>query len=202
MPKLWAETVESHREQVRTAVLDAVETLVANHGVLGLTMSQLAQTTGIGRATLYKYFGDVEEVLAAWHHRHVAVHLAELRDLADRPGEPAARLRSVLEAYGHICQQRRRHGADALVAALHRMEQIGSHEQELGELFSGLLTEAAATGAVRKDIPPHELAGYCLHALEAAAESGTVAATDRLVSVVLAGLTGPRPKKFGLSGAN
>ena len=191
MPKLWAETVESHREQVRTAVLDAVETLVANHGVLGLTMSQLAQTTGIGRATLYKYFGDVEEVLAAWHHRHVAVHLAELRDLADRPGEPAARLRSVLEAYGRICQQRGRHGADALVAALHRGEQINSHEQELRDLLSGLVTDAAAAGTVRKDVPPDELTSYFLHALGAAGDTCTATATTRLVSVVFMGLAPP-----------
>ena len=186
---MWAETVESHREEVRTAVLDAVEVLVANRGLLGLTMSQLAETTGVGRATLYKYFGDVEEVLAAWHHRHVAGHLAELRDLADRPGQPAARLRSVLEAYGRMCQQRRRHGADALVAALHQTEQIKSHEQELRDLLSGLLTDAAAAGTVRKDVPPDELASYCLHALAAAGDSGTTPSTARLVNVVLKGLT-------------
>ena len=192
MPKLWAETVQSHREQVRTAVLDAVEVLVANRGVLEVTMSHLAETTGIGRATLYKYFGDVEEVLAAWHHRHVAGHLAELRDLADRPGDPATRLRSVLEAYGRICQQRRQHGANALVAALHRSEQIGSIEQELGELITGLLTDAATRGAVRKDVPPDELASYCLHALAAAGDTtATATATTRLVSVVLMGLTPP-----------
>jgi AcrR family transcriptional regulator len=190
VPKLWAETVESHREEVRTAVLDAVELLVANRGVLGVTMSQLAETTGIGRATLYKYFGDVEEVLTAWHHRHVAGHLAELRGLAERSGEPAARLRTVLEAYGRICQQRGQHGADALVAALHHGEQIESHEQELRNLLSTLLTDAAASGAVRKDVPPDELANYCINAL-AAAGGTTVTATDRLVSVVLMGLTPP-----------
>ena len=172
-------------------MLDAVEVLVADRGVLGVTMSHLAKTTGIGRATLYKYFGDVDEVLAAWHHRHVASHLAELRSLADRPGQSAARLRSVLEAYGRICQQRRRHGADVLVAALHRVEQIGSDEQQLGELFSGLLTEAAAVGAVRKDVPPAELASYCLHALKAAGDFGAATATGRLVSVVFMGLTPP-----------
>ena len=125
---MWAQTVQSHREQVRAAVLDAVEALVANRGVLGVTMSQLAESTGVGRATLYKYFGDVDEVLTAWHRRHVARHLAELRDLVDRPGEPAARLRTVLEAYGRICQRRHRHGADAVMEALHRDEQLKSHE--------------------------------------------------------------------------
>jgi AcrR family transcriptional regulator len=189
VPKLWAEAVQSHRERVGTAVLDAVEALVSNQGVLGITMSQLAETTGIGRATLYKYFGDIEEVLTAWHHRHVATHLAALRGLAERPGEPAARLHTVLEAYGRICQQRRQHGADALVAALHQGKRIESHEQELRDLLSTLLTDAATSGAVRKDVPPDELANYCLHALAAAGDFGAATATARLVSVVLAGLS-------------
>lgn len=191
MPKLWAETVEAHRDQVRTAVLNAVDELVANRGLLGVTMSQLAETTGIGRATLYKYFGDVEDVLIAWHHRHVAGHLAELHDLAARAGEPTARLRRVLEAYGRICQRRRQHGADALVAALHRGEQVGSHEQHLQRLLSSLLADAAAAGGVRKDVPPDELARYCLHALMAAADHGTAAATARLVDIVFTSLAPP-----------
>jgi AcrR family transcriptional regulator len=43
-------------------------------------MSQIAAETGIGRATLYKYFPDVEAILVAWHERQVAEH--QLRDFA------------------------------------------------------------------------------------------------------------------------
>jgi hypothetical protein len=31
--------------------------------------------SGIGRATLCKYFPNVESILAVWHERHVASHL-------------------------------------------------------------------------------------------------------------------------------
>jgi hypothetical protein len=34
--------------------------------------------SGIGRATLYTYFPNVESILAVWHERHVASHLAQL----------------------------------------------------------------------------------------------------------------------------
>jgi AcrR family transcriptional regulator len=189
VPRLWADSVELHREQVRALVYAAIEELVATRGLLAINMSRLAEATGIGRATLYKYFGDIEEVLAAWHHHHVAGHLAELQDLANRPGEPSARLRAVLGGYGRICQHGRQHGADALVAALHHGDRMASHQRRLQELFATLLSEAAAAGAVRRDVPPDELANYCLHALSAAADAGSNAATSRLISVVLAGLT-------------
>lgn len=34
-----------------------------------MTMSRIAEEIGIGRATLYKYFPDVEAILLAWHER-------------------------------------------------------------------------------------------------------------------------------------
>jgi hypothetical protein len=46
-----------------------------------------------------------------------------------------------------------------------------------------------ATGDVRDDVAPDELAGYCLHALAAARELRSRTAARRLVTVTLAGLT-------------
>jgi AcrR family transcriptional regulator len=189
VPRLWADSVESHRERVRALVFDAIEDLVTTRGLLAVNMSRLAEATGIGRATLYKYFGDIEEVLGAWHHHHVAEHLAELQDLATRSDEPSRRLRAVLDAYGRICQRGRQHGADALVAALHHGDRMAHHQRRVQELFATLLTDAAAAGVVRRDVPPEELANYCLHALSAAANTDNDTATSRLVSVVFAGMT-------------
>ncbi|UUL75658.1 TetR/AcrR family transcriptional regulator [Pseudarthrobacter sp. Fe7] len=84
MPKLWNETIETHRDAVRRAVLDAAARLVAGHGLAGVTMSAVAQNAGIGRATLYKYFPDVESILAAWHERQIESHLTELTRVRDR----------------------------------------------------------------------------------------------------------------------
>jgi AcrR family transcriptional regulator len=188
VPKLWTETVESHRHEVREAILDAAGELVASEGILAISMSQLAESTGIGRATLYKYFADVEQVLATWHQRQVAAHLHELTALANRPGSPMARLRSVLEAYARICRQRRRHGGDALAAALHRGAHVDRQEQQLRDLVAGLLTEAAAAGAVRTDVPTEELASYCVCAMAAASDSRTAAPITRLVDLVCGSL--------------
>jgi AcrR family transcriptional regulator len=52
---------------VREAILDATGELVLSRGLLAVTMSDIAEATGIGRATLYKYFPGVEAILNAWH---------------------------------------------------------------------------------------------------------------------------------------
>ncbi|MBA3796751.1 MAG: TetR/AcrR family transcriptional regulator, partial [Chloroflexi bacterium] len=105
MPRLWNETIEAHRRAVIDATLDTTAKLVAEHGLRAVTMSKIAERTGIGRATLYKYFPDVEAILLAGHERHVAGHLAHLAELRDQPGDADSRLQAVLGAYALITHQ-------------------------------------------------------------------------------------------------
>ena len=81
MPKLWTQTIQAHRHEVREAILNRTAALVAEHGLLAVTMSQIAEETGIGRATLYKYFPDVEAILLAWHDRETSGHIARLAEV-------------------------------------------------------------------------------------------------------------------------
>jgi hypothetical protein len=50
------------------------------------------------------------------------------------------------------------------------------------------VAEAAEAGVLRDEVPPDELASYCLHALAAARGLPSKAAVRRLVAVTLAGL--------------
>ncbi len=187
MPKLWNETIADHRREIRDAILDTTWALVAEHGLTSVTMSQIAEKTGIGRATLYKYFPGVEAILIAWHDRHVRSHLHHLAALRDQAGDAAERLETVLGAYALISYHRGRHAAD-LGALLHRREHVADAQQQLLALFRDLLLEVAKTDKLRADVPPDELASYCLHALYAAAALPSEAAVHRLVMVTLAGL--------------
>jgi AcrR family transcriptional regulator len=185
VPKLWDETIEAHRHAVREATLDTTATLVSEHGLASVTMSQIAAETGIGRATLYKYFSDIGEILAAWHERQVDRHLELLAATRDQAGNAIERLEAVLDTYALISHQH--HGTE-LAAQLHRGEHVARAEQHLLDFLQDLLTQAAATGDVREDVPPGELARYCLHALTAASRLPSRAAVHRLVTVTLAGL--------------
>jgi AcrR family transcriptional regulator len=188
MPKLWTETIEAHRRDVRDAILNTTAALVAENGLLSVTMSQIAEKTGIGRATLYKYFADVEAILVAWHDGQIARHLAHLAELRDRPGNARERLESVLEAYALISRGSRGRDDGQLVAFLHQGRHVARAEDELRELVRGLIAEAAAAGEVRNDVPPVELADFSLHALGAAATLPSRAAVGRLVTVTIAGM--------------
>jgi AcrR family transcriptional regulator len=192
VPRIWSQTIEAHRDAVREATIDATAALVAGHGLTGVTMSQIAKDTGIGRATLYKYFPDVESILRAWHERQVEEHLRELLRVRDRTDGAMQRLEAVLAAYAVVVGHRRDHGTD-LAALLHRGSHADAAHQHLRGFIRDLVAEAAGTGAVRQDVPAGELASYCLHALSAASSLDSPAAVHRLVQVTLAGLAAPVP---------
>ncbi|HYZ00320.1 MAG TPA: TetR/AcrR family transcriptional regulator [Candidatus Binatia bacterium] len=190
MPRLWNDTIEAHRHAVREATLDTAAALVAQHGLASVTMSQIADQTGIGRATLYKYFPDVEAILVAWHERQIAAHLQELARIRDRVADPRGRLEAVLQAYAD--NQHEHHGTE-LAALLHRGGHMARAEQQLLDFVRDLLDEARKSGDVRGDIAAGELAAYCVHALQAARTLPSRAAVRRLVAVTLAGVEGSRP---------
>ena len=194
MPRLWDETIEAHRRAVRDATLDTTAALVAQHGLASVTMSQIAEQTGIGRATLYKYFPDVEAILVAWHERLVTGHLAQLASVRDRPGRVGERLEAVLETYALILHE---HHRGELAALLHQGAHVARAHQHLSDFICDLLTEGAASGDVRDDVTSEELASYCLHAITAATSLSSKAAVRRLVSVILAGLQPSRSLPAG-----
>jgi AcrR family transcriptional regulator len=190
VPKLWNETIEAHRRAVRDAILDTTWVLVAEHGLTSVTMSQIAEETGIGRATLYKYFPDVEAILLAWHEHQIAGHLDYLAEVRDRAGDAGERLEAVLEAYALLFHERfsHEHPGPELAALLHRGVHVTGAQQQVHDIIKDLLIDAAEIGDVRDDVAPEELASYCIHALRAASSLPSKAAVRRLVMVTLAGL--------------
>lgn len=170
---------------MRDATLDTTAALVAEHGLASVTMSRIAEETGIGRATLYKYYSDVEAILVAWHERQITSHLEHLARVRDRAGDAGDRLEAVLEAYAMISHQH--HGGE-LAALLHRGEHFVRAQQQLSDFIRELLAEVAETGDLRDDVALDELATYCIHALTASSRLPSKAAVRRLVTVTLAGL--------------
>jgi len=216
VPKLWTETIETHRREVNNAILETTAALVGEHGLASVTMSEIAEKTGIGRATLYKYFPDVEAILIAWHERHVTHHLERLTEVRDRAGDPRERLEAVLEAYALISHERaqahapqRSHGytrershahsedhphppfATELASYVHRGKHVADAERLLSDFVRDLLADAAKAGDIRADVAPDELADFCIHALGAASVLKSTPAVQRLVAVTLAGLRRP-----------
>ena len=107
-------------------------------------MSQIAAAAGIGRATLYKYFPDVEAILVAWHERQIARHLQLLAEVRDAAAPLPSSSKPSSTAYALI--QHQHHGTELPAALLHRGEHIARARQQLQGLLAALLTAGAQGG--------------------------------------------------------
>ena len=188
MPKLWTHTIEAHRQAVRDATLDATAKLAMKHGLPAVTMSLVAEETGIGRATLYKYFPDVEAILVAWHERQITRHLAEIEKATGGVSGATARVTAALASYGRMVHA---HHGSGFAAALHRRPHAQEAERRLHQFVSILIADAAAAGEMRADVDANELAHFALAGLAAASRLRSDGAVQRLVSVILRGLGAP-----------
>src|SRR3954451_13920639 len=99
MPRLWTDTIVEHRRSVHAAILSATARLVGERGLSAVTMSEVAERAGIGRATLYKYFPDVASILTAWHEQQIGDHLQHLAAVRDHTDGAGGQLAAVVIAY-------------------------------------------------------------------------------------------------------
>jgi len=184
MPRIWADTIDTHRRQVNDAILDATAQLIAEHGPMSVAMSAIAQRAGIGRATLYKYFPDVEAILVAWHERDFAQHREQLQGLAEADNV------TLDDVATFVCAQRRQHPhrkdaslVDNLAHTLAGAEGAfkDAIQHEVITLLTTLMTGLAQRKEIRSDRDPELLARWLLHAVHAPADLDDVAISELVV---------------------
>jgi AcrR family transcriptional regulator len=162
-------------------VIGAAASLVEEHGLTGLTMSDVADRAGIGRATLYKYFSSPEDVLTAWHQDSVERHVMALRE-AGAEQDPWRRLRLMLETYA--VSTRAHAGGDAALA-LHQSPHVKHAQHAVRRLIAEAIAACAAVDLVRSDVPAEELSTYCVCALDSVRRVSTRAARGRVIAITL-----------------
>lgn len=158
MSTQWNDALKAHKERYRDQIIDAAIALVAEEGVTKASMAGLAQRAGIGRATVYKYFPDVESALLAHVEREVdecAEHISKAcAEKTTVPDRMQAYVRAMLE---HFAGSRHRLGwatldqADLSSAAF---ASVREHITKLHVALAELMTEGIEQGVLRSDLDP------------------------------------------------
>jgi AcrR family transcriptional regulator len=132
--------------------LEAAAVVFADHGFDQTRIEQLAEATGIPRATLYYYFAGKEDILA-WLLRRMLAEMAEaVAAAAAGPGTARQRLEAVLRAKVEV-QARHPATGRALMADLGRAGRIPEIAAAIQAAFHQpvrrLLAEGEADGSLR-----------------------------------------------------
>lgn len=197
----WEASVAAHKQRVRGEIVRHALALVAEKGLAGTTMSEVAKRVGVTRKTLYSYFPDLEHIMVAYLVDEIDAYLEGLTaELAGIP-DPLDRLRHcVLRQLTYFATQDRptdRLRMDAGLSAV-VVPELQRHAGRIAAPFATVLRDGIAAGRFRADIDPDRLAAMILELLgvqraalgreELTPEQGT----DELLALLLDGIRADR----------
>lgn len=90
----------------KEAVLDAAQRLINQYGYTGFSMRDLAQQSGLAKATLYHHFEDKREIFLQVLHRDLNIVRDRLEAAAATPGDHETRLRAVATSFFELTTER------------------------------------------------------------------------------------------------
>jgi AcrR family transcriptional regulator len=109
------------REEVREALLDATDRLLARYGYKKMTIDDLAHEVGIGKGTVYLHFSSKEDVALSHIDRIIERLKERLNSIAAEDALPADRLRRML-----------------IERVLFRFDSVQHYTQSLNDLLAAL----------------------------------------------------------------
>jgi AcrR family transcriptional regulator len=139
------------REEVREAILDAADRLLARYGYRKMTVEDIAREVGIGKGSVYLHFTSKEEVVLSHVDRIVERLKERLWAVARSDADAAIRLRLMLLArvlYRFDSVQHYTQSLDDLLAAL-RPRLLARRRRYFdaeAQIFAEVLNEGRATG--------------------------------------------------------
>ena len=151
---IWQGSLSEHRARQADHVATVAMGVIARDGIVALSMSTLADAAGISRQTLYKYFPDVDTVLAAMAAM-AGAGIAELAGRVEAEADPRDGLNVFVSAVlsaaaaGHPSPL----ALEAAVPATAR-EVMREHESEAERLVVALLRRGREDGSFRSDLDP------------------------------------------------
>lgn len=152
----WDDTLTDHRDRRRQSIIDATMVLVAERGLSDVSMAEVAKAAGIGRATLYRYFPGVEQIVAEHVLGTVRSHHASLESAIAAQDDPVDAIRASLQILLEYFASESHRSQSTRVNPEQFSPEVGREVHSAFARMHGLLTQlvvdAQRAGRLRADV--------------------------------------------------
>ena len=170
-------------ERNRARILRAASELFAEQGP-DASMPELAERAGVGVGTLYRAFGDKEQLLGAVVAERMRWFAARLEDAADAPDAWAAFEAAIWKGAALQVKDRALHRAAAEALAV---DELKTAKAAVRAALAKLIERAQAQGTMRPDVRPDDIP-MLLDGVGLTREAGPDARWERHLAIVIDGL--------------
>jgi AcrR family transcriptional regulator len=142
------------REEIREAILDATDVLLARFGYRKMTVEDIAREVGVGKGTIYLHFSSKEEVVLSHVDRIVDRLKQQLWLIARSEGSAGSRLQLMLKTrvlFRFDSIQYYTQSLNDLLAALRPglLARRARYFDEEAQIFAEVLTEGNDSGELQ-----------------------------------------------------
>jgi len=136
---------------VKNAILDATDRLLAGNGYKKMTIDELAAEVGIGKGSVYLHFSSKEEIALSHIDRIIERLKTRLHDIATKKAPCQRRLREMLIERVMFRFDSVQHYTQSLNALLSKirpalLERRKRHFDDEAKIFAGIIKEGIETG--------------------------------------------------------
>lgn len=145
----WSATVTAHKQRQLQRIGQVAFDLVAREGISNVSMSALARSVGISRATLYHYVSDVQAAVQAHLLAQAeAFHAAVSAAVAEENGPEAQLSRYIREQVAYVAGHEHRTvaGLSAASSPLQREGSASAHRARQHDVLDDILARGMEQG--------------------------------------------------------
>ena len=162
-----AERKQREKEQRRQDIILAAEKVFFSKGIQTATVDEVAEAAELSKGTIYLYFKDREEIIAALFSRGMALLRDMMVEAASKCKGSIKKIRALGKVYLDFAKRHPGHFALMLEKELHRFDVDENRPEAIACIQAGLqlltmlkmiLIEGIQEGAIRKDVDPAQLA--------------------------------------------
>lgn len=173
-------------------ILDSLQTLLENRKLQSISVSEIAQTAGIGKGSIYYYFPSKDAILEALVERNYEKPLTTAKNLASQTGiPPFTRMAMIFQACRSTSSDYLKPQAESNIGAA---EEALLHQKFMNHLiaeFKPILAEIIQQGIDAGDIrfdKPEALAEIVLIVLAVKMDNTIIPSSREEIEETIAGL--------------
>ena len=145
------------KEEKRRSIALSCRALLLEHGIHNLTVSQIAQTAGIGKGTVYEYFSNKEDIVFEIIASFIEEHEIRLKEIARREIPTKEKILSFYFLFfddESSRKQLRTYREFIAISMTHPTEQIIAFSQACNSRISAISREIIEEAIARGELKP------------------------------------------------
>lgn len=187
--------IEPQRQEIDDRIVEAALLLITEHGLNGVSMTDIAQTAGVARQTLYNRYPNVDSIIAAVIQLHGSEGVRQLQALIDT-APTATRQLAIIVEYS-LATTAQDHDPTALRSGLSPIarQAVDTYNARIQNVVERVITNGIDTDELRPPTDPRTAATIVLAMVNGATQLDKPSANDidAVTTMILQALGSTRP---------